>query len=197
MPGRHEPGRRMKVICGLGNPGKEYAATRHNVGWWVLDEARRAWSLPAFRRLGRARVTEGRVGTDTVLLVRPITFMNRSGSALLGLSGTADFDPARDLMVVVDDAALDVGRIRIRARGSSGGHNGLKSVEAALGTQDWARMRLGVGPPPEDEDLADWVLEPFAGDDEERVRALLPDAMEGLRVWIEEGVEAAANRCNR
>jgi len=187
----------MKVICGLGNPGTEYAATRHNVGWWVLDEARRAWSLPAFRRLGRARVTEGRVGTETVLVIRPITFMNRSGSALLGLSGTADFDPARDLMVVVDDAALDVGRIRIRARGSSGGHNGLKSVESALGTQDWARMRLGVGPPPEDEGLADWVLEPFAVEDEECVRALLPDAVKGLRIWIEEGVEAAANRCNR
>lgn len=132
-----------------------------------------------------------------MLVIRPITFMNRSGSALLGLSGTADFDPARDLMVVVDDAALDVGRIRIRARGSSGGHNGLKSVESALGTQDWARMRLGVGPPPEDEGLADWVLEPFAVEDEECVRALLPDAVKGLRIWIEEGVEAAANRCNR
>jgi len=90
-----------------------------------------------------------------------------------------------------------VGRIRIRARGSSGGHNGLKSVEAALGTQEWARMRLGVGPPPEDEDLADWILEPFAEEEETRVRALLPDAVEGLEVWIEEGVEAAANRCNR
>jgi len=187
----------MKVICGLGNPGTRYAATRHNVGWWVLDEARRAWSLPAFRRSGRARTTEGTVGREDVVLVRPVTFMNRSGSALLGLSGSADFEPARDLMVVVDDAAIDVGRIRIRARGSSGGHNGLKSVEAALGSQEWARMRVGVGPPPEDEDLADWVLEPFATEDEEQVRTLLPDAVEGLRIWIEEGVEAAANRCNR
>lgn len=187
----------MKVICGLGNPGAEYAATRHNVGWWVLDAARRAWSMPAFERDGRSRVTEGVVAGEPVRLVRPITYMNRSGAALQGLAGAGTFEFARDLMVVVDDAALEVGRIRIRARGSSGGHNGLKSVEAALGTQEWARMRVGVGPPPEDEDLADWVLSPFAVEDEERVRALLPAAVDGLRTWIEEGVEAAANRCNR
>jgi PTH1 family peptidyl-tRNA hydrolase len=187
----------MKVICGLGNPGTEYAATRHNVGWWVLDEARRAWLLPGFSREGRARVTEGRIAAEPVRLIRPVTFMNRSGAALLGLRGLADFDPARDLMVVVDDAALDVGRIRIRARGSSGGHNGMKSVESVLGTQEWPRMRIGVGLPPEGEDLADWVLSPFPAGDEERVRALLPETVEGLRIWIEEGVEAAAIRLNR
>jgi PTH1 family peptidyl-tRNA hydrolase len=123
--------------------------------------------------------------------------MNRSGAALQDLAGLDGFELGRDLMVVVDDAALEVGRLRIRARGSSGGHNGLKSVEAVMGTQEWARMRLGVGPPPEGEDLADWVLSPFPADDEERVRALLPTAVDGLRIWIEEGVETAASRCNR
>lgn len=185
----------MKLICGLGNPGAEYAATRHNVGWWVLGEARRAWSLPAFRRVGRARMTQGTVAGEQVCLIRPVTYMNRSGAALPAASRA--WDETRDLMVVVDDAALDVGRIRIRARGSSGGHNGLKSVEAVLGTQEWARMRLGVGPLPEGEDLSEWVLSTFADDEEEQVRALLPEAVEGLRIWIEEGVEAAANRCNR
>jgi len=187
----------MKVICGLGNPGPEYADTRHNVGWWVLDEARRTWALPAFRREGRARVTEGVRAAEPVRLIRPVTFMNRSGTALAGLAGTDGFDVSRDLMVVVDDAALEVGRLRIRARGSSGGHNGLKSVEAVLGTQEWPRMRIGVGLPPDGEDLADWVLSPFPAEDAERVRALLPETVEGLRIWIEEGVEAAASRLNR
>lgn len=187
----------MKVVCGLGNPGEEYATTRHNVGWWVLDAARKAWSFPAWERSGRARISRGERDGVPILLVRPITWMNRSGGALAALRQREAFDPAVDLLVVVDDAALDVGRVRFRERGSSGGHNGLKSIEAALGTQDWARLRIGVGIQPEDVDLADWVLAPFPAEDAERVRALLPDLVDAIELWAREGVSAAANRFNR
>jgi len=187
----------MKVVCGLGNPGEEYAVTRHNVGWWVLDEVRARWRFPEYRRERRIRVSQGALEGLPILLVKPLTFMNRSGSVLTPLLDRPDFDVASDLLVVVDDAALDAGRIRIRAGGSAGGHNGLRSVEASLRTQDYARLRVGVGAAPAGMDLADWVLDEFDEDDEAEVRALLPALVEAVTVWATEGVEPAANRFNR
>jgi PTH1 family peptidyl-tRNA hydrolase len=187
----------MKVVCGLGNPGEEYAATRHNVGWWVLEAARKRWGLPAFQREGRARVSGGTVEGVPVWLVRPITYMNRSGAALTALRGREDFDLSRDLLVVVDDTALEVGRVRFRESGSSGGHNGLKSVESVLGTQAYPRLRIGVGAPPPEIDQADWVLTRFSQEDEETVRALIPELVDAVALWIQQGTSAAANRYNR
>lgn len=187
----------MKVVCGLGNPGEEYALTRHNVGWWVVDEARSRWRFPAFRRIGRARVSEGSLHGVPVRLLKPLTYMNRSGSCLVPLLDEPGFDVGTDLLLVVDDAALDVARVRIRAGGSAGGHNGLRSVEAALRTRDYARLRVGVGCPSAGEDLADWVLAPFEIEDAERVRALLPELVEAVETWVTEGTESAANRFNR
>ncbi|MEX0906905.1 MAG: aminoacyl-tRNA hydrolase [Gemmatimonadota bacterium] len=187
----------MKVVCGLGNPGRQYELTRHNVGWWVVDEAQEAWRFGEFRRRGAAWVSEGRIGSEDVLLVEPLTFMNRSGDVLQSLVDVAGFDTARDLLIIVDDVALDVGRIRLRSEGSSGGHNGLRSVEAALGTQRYARLRIGVGAPPPGADLAGWVLSMFDEADEQRVVELLADLVAAVRVWVEDGVEAAAGRCNR
>jgi PTH1 family peptidyl-tRNA hydrolase len=187
----------VKAICGLGNPGPEYARSRHNVGWWVVEAARSGWRFPEFRRAGPARVSEGRVGTHDVVLIEPLTYMNRSGAALVRLAGTDGFDVARDLIVVVDDAALDVGRVRFRARGSAGGHNGLRSVEASLRTQEYARLRIGVGAPPAGADLAEWVLAPFDALEERQVVDLLPDLVDALRLWLDEGVAAAGSRYNR
>lgn len=188
----------MKVICGLGNPGPEYEWTRHNVGWWVLESAQRAWGLPPFRRDGAVRASAGRVGDHEVHLIEPLTYMNRSGRVLAPLLQHPEFDIARDLLIVVDDTAMDVGRVRFRAAGSSGGHNGLKSVEAVLGTQEYARLRIGVGTPPPDVGLADWVLSEFETDEEEeQVRALAAELPPALRVWLDEGVAAASNRYNR
>lgn len=187
----------VKVICGLGNPGIEYRDTRHNVGWWVVNRAREDWHFPPFGRARRAAVSEGVVQSIPVLLLKPLTFMNRSGAALLMLMSWPDFQPANDLLVVVDDAALDVGRVRFRSGGSSGGHNGLKSVETVLRTRDYARLRLGVGGAPPDVDLADWVLAPFPREDEERVRSLLPALVDGMQVWLQEGIDAAMQQCNR
>ena len=119
----------MKVVLGLGNPGARYDATRHNVGWWVVDRLTYDWKLGPFRRDGVALVADGTVVGHAVQLLKPLTYMNRSGAALATSSGWEELEPARDLLVVVDDAALDVGRVRLRPRGGAGGHNGLKSVE--------------------------------------------------------------------
>ena len=187
----------MKVVMGLGNPGPEYDATRHNVGWWVVDRLAYDWGFDSFRRDGRALVTEGNVGDTAVRLVKPTTYMNRSGLAVGPLAAIEGFDPARDLLVVVDDAALDVGRVRFRPEGGAGGHNGLKSVTGALQSQGFARLRIGVGTRPEGVDLSDWVLSPMPAVDEEVVVRLLPQLTESVGVWIAEGVEAAMNRFNR
>lgn len=187
----------MKVVCGLGNPGAEYASTRHNAGWWVVEQARLEWRFPSFRRHGRARSSEGMLGREPVLLIEPLTYMNRSGVALVPLARVPDFDIRRDLLVIVDDAALDVGRIRLRAGGSSGGHNGLASVEASLRCRDYARLRIGVGRTPPGLDLADWVLSPFEPEDEAEIRALLPEFVAAAELWVNDGIEAAANRFNR
>ena len=187
----------MKVIAGLGNPGSRYDATRHNVGWWVVDRLAYDWSFGVFERHDRALVTRGTVGGESVRLLKPTTWMNRSGAALAGLRRDEEFDVGRDLLVVVDDAALDVGRVRFRPSGSAGGHNGLRSVEGILGTRDYPRLRIGVGRTPPGEDMADWVLAEMPPEDEEVVTALLPELTQAVECWIEEGTEAAMNRFNR
>ena len=187
----------MKVVMGLGNPGPEYDATRHNVGWWVLDRLAYDWDFETFRRDGRALVSEGTVGGEPVRLMKPTTYMNRSGLAVGSLAGIEGFDASRDLLVVVDDAALEVGRVRFRPEGGAGGHNGLKSVSGALQSEAYARLRLGVGRKPEGTDLSDWVLSPMPDEDEEVVVGLLPQLSEAVRAWIAEGVEAAMSRYNR
>lgn len=187
----------MKVIAGLGNPGAEYDETRHNVGWWVLDRLAYDWGFGPFRKERRALVNSGRVGDHRVNLVKPTTYMNRSGAALAPLRGDAGFDPAEDLLVVVDDASLDVAKVRFRPAGSAGGHNGLKSIEAALGTRDYPRLRVGVGRCPPGMDLADWVLSPMPPEDEDRVVTLLPELTTAVQVWLDEGTEAAMSRFNR
>ena len=187
----------MKVIVGLGNPGPEYDATRHNVGWWVVDRLAYDWNFGSFKRDGRAQVVEGRVGDTTVRLVKPTTYMNRSGQALRFLFDLEGFDPGQDLLVVVDDAALDVGRVRFRPGGSPGGHNGLKSVSGALRSDAYPRLRVGVGTKPEGMDLADWVLSALPQADEDVVVGLLPELTKAVEAWIDEGTEAAMNRFNR
>ncbi|MEM7415793.1 MAG: aminoacyl-tRNA hydrolase [Gemmatimonadota bacterium] len=187
----------MKVVLGLGNPGPDYDATRHNVGWWVVDRLAYDWSFDTFRRARKALISEGDAAEDRVLLMKPTTFMNRSGQALRILREFEDFDPSEDLLVVVDDAALDVGRVRFRPEGGAGGHNGLKSISGALQSNEYARLRVGVGKKPDGEDLADWVLAPMPEEDEDVVVGLLPELTEAVEVWVREGVEPAMNRYNR
>lgn len=187
----------MKIVVGLGNPGPEYDATRHNVGWWLLDRLAYEWDFPLYKREGRAMVTEGSRNDEVFRLMKPTTYMNRSGQALAALASLPDFLPAEDMLVVVDDAALEVGRVRFRSLGSPGGHNGLRSVSQALGSDDYPRLRIGVGIPPGDADLSDWVLSPMGLEDEDVILGLLPELVRGVEVWGKEGMETAMNSFNR
>lgn len=187
----------MKVLACLGNPGPEYSTTRHNVGWWLADVLARTWGLGRFKREGAAAVAAGVVEGEPVRVLKPLTYMNRSGAALSGLRRGSALEIARDLVVVVDDVALEPGRARFRATGSAGGHNGLKSVESALGTRDYPRLRIGVGERPPGMDLADWVLSSPPPDDRRAIVETFPGLTDCLALWITDGLEAAMGRCNQ
>jgi len=165
----------LRAVVGLGNPGPEYAATRHNAGFWLADALVARWGFPPFRRGERARVSEGLVTSVPVRVLKPTTYMNRS-------------NPATDLLVLVDDFQIPSGTFRLRSDGSSGGHNGLKSIEGALQSQAYARLRIGVGPLPEGAgDWSDYVLAPFTPEQVEQVEALLPQMVEAVTQWVKEG----------
>lgn len=170
-------------MVGLGNPGPEYAATRHNAGFRLVDALAARWGFPPFRRGERARVTEGAIDGVPVRLLKPTTYMNRSGAALASLRADPVWDPARDLLIAVDDFNIPLGTFRLRADGSAGGHNGLKSIEGALQSQNYARLRIGVGPLPGGDPWEDFVLAPFAPAEEEQVEALLPKMVDAVTQW--------------
>ncbi|HXG72639.1 MAG TPA: aminoacyl-tRNA hydrolase [Gemmatimonadaceae bacterium] len=191
----------MKVILGLGNPGRQYEATRHNVGWWLIDHLADVWHFDGWKRSGEAHVASHEVAGTRVRLVKPHTYMNLSGQVLKNYVRSPFWSAAKDLLVVVDEVQLPVGRFRLRSRGSAGGHNGLKSVEHALGTQEYSRLRIGVGPSEERKgiygDLAEFVLAPFARDEREDVISIIPSLTDATQSWLTEGIEKAMNLHNR
>ena len=175
----------MRAVVGLGNPGPEYAATRHNAGFWLADALVARWGFPPFCRGERARVTEGEVDGVPVRVLKPTTYMNSSGAALASLRADPAFDPARDLLVLVDDFAIPTGTFRLRGEGSAGGHNGLKSIESALLSQQYARLRIGVGPLPEGvSDWSEYVVAPFTSEQREQVENLMPALIEAVEGWL-------------
>jgi len=178
----------LRAVVGLGNPGPEYAATRHNAGFWLADAVVARWGLPPFRRGERARVTAGDVDGVPVRVLKPTTYMNASGAALASLRADPAFDPARDLLILVDDFAIPSGTFRLRGEGSAGGHNGLKSIEGALLSQQYTRLRIGVGPLPEGvSDWSEYVLAPFTPDQREQVEAIMPQLVDAVTTWVKEG----------
>jgi PTH1 family peptidyl-tRNA hydrolase len=186
-----------KVIVGLGNPGREYDNTRHNAGWWLLDVLAQRWGVPKFRAEKNQAIATTRVEPFQVRLIKPLTYMNRSGSVLVPLKRMGALDLGRDLLVLVDDVALEPGRVRFRPSGSAGGHNGLKSIEQALGTKDYPRLRIGVGTKPPGADLADWVLSSMPRGDRKLVDERLPELAEAVETWMRDGIEVVMDRYNR
>jgi PTH1 family peptidyl-tRNA hydrolase len=186
----------MKMIVGLGNPGKEYAQTRHNVGFEVLDElAGRAKA--ALKKSWRWPVESGewKAGDRSVLLVKPRTFMNASGPPVAALARKKGI-AAADVLVVFDDVDLPVGQLRLRTKGSAGGHNGLKSVIASLGTEEFPRLRVGVGRPNGGGDMIDHVLSRFTPEERTTMKASIARAADAVERVLDGGLEKAMNEFN-
>jgi PTH1 family peptidyl-tRNA hydrolase len=162
----------------------------------LADHLARRWIMPPFRRVPAARETRGRVAGEDVVLIKPQTYMNRSGAALASLRSLPGFDPARDLLVLVDELALPLGRFRLRGAGSPGGHNGLKSIEAELERQDYPRLRIGIGPPPSGAAMADFVLSEFAPEERAALNAVLEPMRQAVDCWLADGIEKAMSRFN-
>ena len=187
----------MKLLFALGNPGDRYRDTRHNAGRWLADHLVVRWKLGSFRRTDESESVEGIVAGQPVRVVKPRGYMNLSGRVLPGLLAETSIEPGRDLLVLVDDVSLPPGSFRIRGRGSDGGHNGLSSVEEALGSREYARLRIGVGAPPSDEiDLAEWVLHAPSDAEEQSVLESFDRMATAVEEWMADGVESAMNKFN-
>jgi PTH1 family peptidyl-tRNA hydrolase len=183
----------MKIIVGLGNPGPRYAGTRHNIGFDVIDWIAAGAGTSPFRSRFQAQVAEFADATETALLIKPETFMNLSGASVRQV---VDFykRPATDVLVVCDDIALPLGKLRARAQGTHGGHNGLRDIQAHLGTTEYPRLRIGVGSP--DGDAADFVLGRFRPTERPAVADAVARAAEAALVWMRQGITECMNRYN-
>ena len=185
-----------KILFGLGNPGNRYAGTRHNAGWLVVERIAKAEGA-VFRpsRFFDGEEAAFRAGDETVRLARPTTFMNLCGPAYGRALDVFEAEPV-DALVVADDFMLPMGRLRFRGEGSAGGHNGLKSIEEALGSQAYPRLKLGIGPVPPGLDPAVFVLQGFDPEQRKALPDLLERAEAAARAWLEHGLEEASNRFN-
>lgn len=181
----------MRYVVGLGNPGSRFDGTRHNLGYRVVDELARRRRLSLSRELCRALVGDDGV----VTLVKPLTFMNRSGYAVRCLTERSG-DEAEKMLMVYDDVNLPFGTLRLRPSGQPGGHRGMESVSENLRTTSIPRLRLGIGPPPPGQELSDFVLSPFEVDERDEVEVLVERAADAAESWLGEGAEAAMNRFN-
>lgn len=187
----------IHLVIGLGNPGTQYRGTRHNLGFEVLDRYAGEYGLE-FRKKKESLVAEAPHPQDGELLfVKPQTFMNLSGDVLAEYRNKHWYKDPASLLVVFDDAALPVGQIRIRTGGSAGGHNGMKSIIERLGNDRFPRLRVGIGAPPPNLALEDYVLKGFAPAERAQIEETLPRAVEALRAALTDGVEAAMNRYNQ
>jgi len=184
-----------KVIIGLGNPGHRYARTRHNAGFTVVERmAGKSGEWKDYRRL--ASICPIEIDGTAVMLVRPLTFMNNSGEAVEALLSRWDLGP-EDLLVIYDDLDLPVGSIRLRPGGGSGGHKGVQSIIDSLQCQSFARLRIGIGRPPENKDVVDYVLKPFSPEERSVLEDVWQLAADAARCWVKMGIETAMNRYNR
>ncbi len=186
----------MFVIVGLGNPEKKYFGTRHNVGFDTIDVLSDKYNIGLTETKFKAAYGKGRIGAERVILVKPLTYMNLSGEAVAPLCNYFKVDSKENLIVISDDVELDVGKIRVRPKGSAGGHNGLKNIIAQLGCDEFKRVRVGVGKKPKQWDMVDWVLGHFEGDDATLIKEGIIDAADAVECIISQGVDSAMNTFN-
>jgi len=185
----------MKIVVGLGNPGKRYDGTRHNVGFVVLDALAQAAGVSRSQQRFDAELAEGFVEAEKVLLLKPQTFMNLSGRSV---RQTVDFYQVevKDLLVVCDDINLPLGKLRFRARGTHGGHNGLRDIQGHLGTTEYARLRIGVGSPAQEGETVDHVLGRFRPGEKAAIADALSLAVQGVDLWLRQGIDKCMNQFN-
>ncbi len=185
----------MQIIAGLGNPEKRYEGTRHNTGFAVVDQLAEEYGISWDRSRFKGMVGKGVIEGQRVILVKPLTYMNLSGDCIQPLMAYYKLQPS-DLIVIYDDIDLVPGRIRVRPGGSAGGHNGMKSIIARIGSQEFRRVRVGVGAKPAGWDLADWVLSHFSAEDEEKMKEGRSRAAEAAVRLLDTDVESVMNRYN-
>jgi PTH1 family peptidyl-tRNA hydrolase len=191
----------MKLVVGLGNPGPEYVGTRHNIGFEVVDRLAKKLGWPEVTKKrfdglmidGNVDLVSG--GTEKVLLLKPLTFMNLSGKAVQAAMSFYQLAPS-DILIVLDDLALPCGRLRLRGSGSSGGHNGLKDIERALGTSEYPRLRIGIDPAPAPMRGKDYVLGRFATEQRKLLEPAIDRACGAILTWIDKGIESAMSQFN-
>lgn len=187
----------MFIIVGLGNPTKEYEGTRHNVGFEVIDRIADKYNISVTERKNRAFCGKGIIAGQKVLLVKPQTYMNLSGESVRGLVDYYKIDEESELLVIFDDVSLDVGQLRIRKKGSAGGHNGIKNIITHLGTNVFNRIKVGVGEKPKEYDLADYVLGHFSKAEKEMMEDGYQDAIHAVELILQGEIDGAMNQFNK
>lgn len=187
----------MYLIVGLGNPEKKYDKTKHNVGFDAIDEIIDEYNIPSSGISMKGMYGKDTISGEKVIVMKPMTYMNLSGHAVRAFVDYYKLNPATDLIVIYDDVDLPTGQLRIRKKGSAGSHNGMKSIIQMLGSQEFTRIRVGIGPKPEKWDLADYVLAPFAKEEREKVDSALSQIVPITKEIIENGIDAAMNGFNK
>ena len=187
----------MFIIVGLGNPTKEYEGTRHNVGFDVIDAIADKYNISVTERKNRAFCGKGIIAGQKVLLAKPQTYMNLSGESVRGLLDYFKIDEETELIVIYDDISLDVGQLRIRKKGSAGGHNGIKNIITHLGTNVFQRIKVGVGEKPKEYDLADYVLGHFSKSEKEQMGDGYKNAIEAIEMILQGEIDTAMNQYNK
>lgn len=186
----------MYLITGLGNPGKQYERTRHNMGFDTIDELVDRHRIPGSGIQHKAMYGKGMIAGEKVILAKPLTYMNLSGDSVREFINYYKMDPETELIVIYDDIDLEPGQIRIRKKGSAGGHNGMKSIISQIGTQNFYRVKVGVGAKPAGWDLADYVLGRFSTKEREEADKAIEEAADAVEVILGEGIDAAMNKYN-
>ncbi len=188
--------REVWIIVGLGNPGREYAHTRHNVGWDVLEKLSERWRIPVSKKKLGGELGEADVKGRRVVLCRPLTFMNLSGQCVAQLMRWYHAEP-KNILLIYDDVDLPTGRVRMRLNGGPGTHNGMRSVVGETGSQDFPRIRVGIGSRPKEIELKDWVLgRPATREEQEVMAAAFEHAANAAEIWLTEGPDAAMRAAN-